>query len=116
MIMLAQAAVNVHTDTPVGVWVGIVTIVVGAIGFRFDAWLKDKKDREIKDDDNKRQQAYRYDDLQRNTEIRDALRQIEIANTQHHGEILLSLATTTCKADCKNFVQTNKQKEKDKIV
>jgi len=88
--------------TPVGIWAAVGTMIVmiiGALGTQLINWFKFK--REIAD---------RAADAEINREIRDCLNQIEVANTDHHGQILLALATTTCKAECGNFVsKKNKQ-------
>lgn len=105
LLAQAQQPIPVQPTTPVGVWAavgGMLVMIIGAVGAQMLNWFRFK--REIAD---------READAELNVEIRDCLKQIEIGNTEHHGAILLALATTTCKAECANFVGKNKHTEKE---
>src|ERR1019366_1512786 len=99
--------------TSVGQWITLITLIVGAIGFRFDAWMKSKRESEDRQIEETRNATYRIADFGVNTEIRDAVRQVEktqtaqngklaevvAVNEAHHEELIRALPNI-CKADC----------------
>jgi triphosphoribosyl-dephospho-CoA synthetase len=104
--------IEVRSDTPVGMWLMLITGIIAAIGFQVNSWRK-----------NKREQEDRLIENQTSIEIRDVLRQVEIAgNTQigkletvveiekiHHEELIRTLQTN-CKAQPVQVTQVNKEK------
>jgi dsDNA-binding SOS-regulon protein len=108
--LLAQAPIPTSPDTPTGTWAVLITMILGAIGFRWDAYFKNKREAEDRDKE-----------LQLNTEIRNALRQVEVVtsvqnqklesaaelNKAHHTE-LIRVLLTNCKANPVLVQQQNK--------